>query len=115
MIRRPPRSTRTDTLFPYTTLFRSPVGGDRIGRGGRGGGLRGGEQNEQGSDHGGDHARRRRGWQSPRLPIASPPARRRVPAMRSGGRVVEGARLESEYTAKPYRGFESLPLRHFSP
>src|SRR3546814_7182138 len=26
MIRRPPRSTRTDTLFPYTTLFRS-VGG----------------------------------------------------------------------------------------
>src|SRR3546814_2843511 len=41
MIRRPPRSTRTDTLFPYTTLFRSqrrsdghpasthPVSGDR--------------------------------------------------------------------------------------
>src|SRR3546814_331085 len=38
MIRRPPRSTRTDTLFPYTTLFRSHaawygsvVGGDRVG------------------------------------------------------------------------------------
>src|SRR3546814_9027023 len=29
MIRRPPRSTRTDTLFPYTTLFRSH---DEIGR-----------------------------------------------------------------------------------
>src|SRR3546814_1676301 len=32
MIRRPPRSTRTDTLFPYTTLFRSQAllaGGDR--------------------------------------------------------------------------------------
>src|SRR3546814_13804264 len=28
MIRRPPRSTRTDTLFPYTTLFRS----EKIGR-----------------------------------------------------------------------------------
>src|SRR3546814_16766773 len=28
MIRRPPRSTRTDTLFPYTTLFRSPGLGD---------------------------------------------------------------------------------------
>src|SRR3546814_4901560 len=28
MIRRPPRSTRTDTLFPYTTLFRSPVACD---------------------------------------------------------------------------------------
>src|SRR3546814_2098137 len=31
MIRRPPRSTRTDTLFPYTTLFRS--------KGGRGGAV----------------------------------------------------------------------------
>src|SRR3546814_3972561 len=29
MIRRPPRSTRTDTLFPYTTLFRSPHVGDQ--------------------------------------------------------------------------------------
>src|SRR3546814_2647369 len=27
MIRRPPRSTRTDTLFPYTTLFRSVISG----------------------------------------------------------------------------------------
>src|SRR3546814_20129031 len=32
MIRRPPRSTRTDTLFPYTTLFRSDDG-LRVGRG----------------------------------------------------------------------------------
>src|SRR3546814_2451979 len=31
MIRRPPRSTRTDTLFPYTTLFRSPRS-ERYGR-----------------------------------------------------------------------------------
>src|SRR3546814_6033024 len=29
MRRRPPRSTRTDTLFPYTTLFRSPGDDDR--------------------------------------------------------------------------------------
>src|SRR3546814_9044234 len=29
MIRRPPRSTRTDTLFPYTTLFRAVVHGGR--------------------------------------------------------------------------------------
>src|SRR3546814_4862420 len=28
MLRRPPRSTRTDTLFPYTTLFRSALGDD---------------------------------------------------------------------------------------
>src|SRR3546814_1909364 len=31
MIRRPPRSTRTDTLFPYTTLFRSRSRRDREG------------------------------------------------------------------------------------
>src|SRR3546814_19034039 len=31
MIRRPPRSTRTDTLFPYTTLFRSPGADKDIG------------------------------------------------------------------------------------
>src|SRR3546814_3549123 len=30
IIRRPPRSTRTDTLFPYTTLFRSPVTTARV-------------------------------------------------------------------------------------
>src|SRR3546814_6986481 len=43
MIRRPPRSTRTDTLFPYTTLFRSrhDVGAAlrRIDRGGDGAGA----------------------------------------------------------------------------
>src|SRR3546814_4921055 len=55
MIRRPPRSTRTDTLFPYTTLFRSPRrrrlpprlpahgdrGGQRPARGTVGGGAHG--------------------------------------------------------------------------
>src|SRR3546814_7989094 len=39
MIRRPPRSTRTDTLFPYTTLFRSF---DRQGRACYGAGIRSG-------------------------------------------------------------------------
>src|SRR3546814_227216 len=44
MIRRPPRSTRTDTLFPYTTLFRSKAGprprtADRISCQGNHGGL----------------------------------------------------------------------------
>src|SRR3546814_5846936 len=33
MIRRPPRSTRTDTLFPYTTLFRSGYYSSRTGPG----------------------------------------------------------------------------------
>src|SRR3546814_9411774 len=44
MIRRPPRSTRTDTLFPYTTLFRSkrraPLRDARTGSGGAGGNQR---------------------------------------------------------------------------
>src|SRR3546814_17505388 len=31
MIRRPPRSTRNDKLFPDTTLFRSPVGSNHFG------------------------------------------------------------------------------------
>src|SRR3546814_13720866 len=52
MIRRPPRSTRTDTLFPYTTLFRSRLGpdpgrGDRVQQ-------RGGEVQRRGG--GGDRA-----------------------------------------------------------
>src|SRR3546814_3773475 len=45
MILRPPRSTRTDTLFPYTTLFRSrgdPAPGAAGGRGRRPGAARGG-------------------------------------------------------------------------
>src|SRR3546814_2086946 len=33
MILRPPRSTRTYTLFPYTTLFRSPASAAHVGRG----------------------------------------------------------------------------------
>src|SRR3546814_8414970 len=32
MMRRPPRSTRTDTLFPFTTLFRSPRDVVRVGQ-----------------------------------------------------------------------------------
>src|SRR3546814_5658558 len=35
MIRRPPRSTRTDTLLPYTTLFRSDAERGAAGRAGR--------------------------------------------------------------------------------
>src|SRR3546814_12255578 len=44
MIRRPPRSTRTDTLFPYTTLFRSAHAG---GAGGEHGAERGRIRAEQ--------------------------------------------------------------------
>src|SRR3546814_5449542 len=44
MLRRPPRSTRTDTLFPYTTLFRSlAVGRHHHGCPDDGGGAQGGD------------------------------------------------------------------------
>src|SRR3546814_12177178 len=55
MIRRPPRSTRTDTLFPYTTLFRSH-GGLRRRHGRHVGADRRGDQ----ADAGGGKLSRRR-------------------------------------------------------
>src|SRR3546814_19475927 len=62
MIRRPPRSTRTDTLFPYTTLFRSEDDGRQHGRGDEAlverahDVLRGAELHEEGADDGGEDA-----------------------------------------------------------
>src|SRR3546814_4479816 len=53
MIRRPPRSTRTDTLFPYTTLFRSR----RICRRNRAGRAQGGAPRRFGRLGAGLHAR----------------------------------------------------------
>src|SRR3546814_4818258 len=57
MIRRPPRSTRTDTLFPYTTLFRS-LGGAAPAPGHR-----------PGADHRSTHPDLRRGHQRARLRV----------------------------------------------
>src|SRR3546814_12467546 len=65
MIRRPPRSTRTDTLFPYTTLFRSDDPGDELADDDIGVGVsaaRGGDHRRHlgigergaGADHAGD-------------------------------------------------------------
>src|SRR3546814_20718651 len=45
MVPRPPRSTRTDTLFPYTTLFRSPERADAADR------MTGDRQNIFGAQH----------------------------------------------------------------
>src|SRR3546814_18435698 len=62
MIRRPPRSTRTDTLFPYPTLFRSALRHRRRGqhRPGReratGEHERAGEEERAGADHAGTSA-----------------------------------------------------------
>src|SRR3546814_8280879 len=59
MIRRPPISTRTDTLFPYTTLFRSRRTGTTEVRSGRSG----------------DATRRDHAWRQLRLPPQHEPAR----------------------------------------
>src|SRR3546814_6119509 len=56
MMLRPPRSTRTDTLFPYPTLFRSDRGG---GASVRRAACRGGER--ESADCGGGHPGRRAG------------------------------------------------------
>src|SRR3546814_9391117 len=61
MIRRPPRSTRTDTLFPYTTLFRSVAYEDR--------------QHDAGAEPGNHHRRQRA--QVLRLGAAGYPSHRR--------------------------------------
>src|SRR3546814_1116266 len=70
MIRRPPGSTRTDTLFPYTTLFRSGrsaapgTGGAAFRRGRRGvGGTE--RASRQAGGHGADHLRRSPGGSHP--------------------------------------------------
>src|SRR3546814_13760108 len=56
MIRRPPRSTRTDTLFPYTTLFRSlPDEDAAAGRGSRGQRQARGVQRPPADDPSGPH------------------------------------------------------------
>src|SRR3546814_7307633 len=72
MIRRPPRSTRTDTLFPYTTLFRSRFA----------------ENHPTGRDHGaeqGDAARR---------------AGRRGAGRRGDGGTGGGGRRSEEHTSE---------------
>src|SRR3546814_3243713 len=87
MIRRPPRSTRTDTLFPYTTLFRSagrPAGGAAGGAApGRARRLRlcgGGEDSRHSHRHGDVAAASR-----PRA--AAPAARRRRRPVAAEGEV----------------------------
>src|SRR3546814_16711402 len=58
MIRRPPKSTRTDTLFPYTTLFRSSLPFLRLSRGQnhRREHPRGGKSAQQDRSSGGERA-----------------------------------------------------------
>src|SRR3546814_16941044 len=87
MIRRPPRSTRTDTLFPYTTLFRSVL---RLGRDGCGAAddpadrLPPAGRSPRTRHHRDDRARVVRGRPDRALPAAG---RRRRWAARRGGRL----------------------------
>src|SRR3546814_4146044 len=82
MIRRPPRSTRTDTLFPYTTLFRSCAGNHARSR--------------QSRRPGG----RRQGWPDPgRGPPRRDHAARRSPDPRDRRRRTAGDRSE-EHTSE---------------
>src|SRR3546814_17971602 len=92
MIRLPPRSTRTDTLFPYTTLFRSEDGGEArhssvlvarrklVEKGGKAGAKRGVDLGEPGVDAECGEAGDR---------IFGDAARHDAPEMREVGRDVE--------------------------
>src|SRR3546814_4536986 len=88
MIRRPPRSTRTDTLFPYTTLFRSRDRAPRTaGAAGAGDFHRPGRprflriprarRRHGGTGFGDDRRARRRAGRNPRRPGAGRPHRGR--------------------------------------
>src|SRR3546814_17433385 len=91
MIRRPPRSTRTDTLFPYTTLFRSY---SRAG----GGPGRAGPQHRH---HGARDTRARRGLAAARE--GQQGAGARPPAgggWRRGHHLREGRRRSEEHTSE---------------
>src|SRR3546814_3816831 len=73
MIRRPPRSTRTDTLFPYTTLFRSAASRRRHRRGRRRGREGAGRRRPPGV---GGQGRRQEGGADAGEPSGHPAVRR---------------------------------------
>src|SRR3546814_13851672 len=106
MIRRPPRSTRTDTLFPYTTLFRSVTGAvvgqerDRVEASGHGG------SDGTGTDRGGAYpASLKRPWRyastsSSRIRYELPlRAARGSPALMTRSTVIADTRLPSPNSA----------------
>src|SRR3546814_17103492 len=102
MIRRPPRSTRTDTLFPYTTLFRSDIaaraGDPRVAAGDRARAQRAFERRPRIGDRDLHHRRAaperaageieffRDGDDAPRKAVVEPAAAPRVQADHAVGR-----------------------------
>src|SRR3546814_19966191 len=89
MIRRPPRSTRTDTLFPYTTLFRSRSAATRA--------------------KGWRRRRGRRGRRSCRLPALGPVCDRSE--IGEGGVQIDGA-AASDHLFDPSRGHHAPLVEH---
>src|SRR3546814_9094870 len=76
MIRRPPRSTRTDTLFPYTTLFRSrppQAGGREPSRPPDGAGHAAGVRRDRQREAGDHQCRLRRDQEAARPPLIMAP------------------------------------------
>src|SRR3546814_4775622 len=89
MTRRPPRSTRTDTLFPYTTLFRSPSVAERR------------EVHRQGLPHlGGDGARRIRARGIRGLRQRGGGAPQHHPGNRAGGGAARQHARSEEHTSE---------------
>src|SRR3546814_3119493 len=86
MIRRPPRSTRTDTLFPYTMLFREPLSPRPRDRGDRGAAAQ---------HQGNQPARRRRGGRS-----ADQAVEARCPREDEEPPDGDGARRSEEHTSE---------------
>src|SRR3546814_11419828 len=107
MIRRPPRSTRTDTLFPYTTLFRSPPPPDVLD--GPRYGLSHSRDADGRRDDRGDvddrrRDRRRRLWPSAQGPVAADRGIEPACAQRARGRAAVGRALAADGGARRRAG-----------
>src|SRR3546814_20902770 len=101
MVRRPPRSTRTDTLFPYTTLCRSGwrlrlAGGEGEGEQGDGG---------QGLAHGGSGL----AWEG--ADSVTKPPRRHVAFACGGAEPLRGAKVQAPDQESSHDPSRKLPLR----
>src|SRR3546814_16067573 len=106
MIRRPPRSTRTDTLFPYTTLFRSAL--DQLQhRFGRRHDLSHGHRPERGGGAAGDRPCARHPLCAPGGELraaqerSGPPSRRRQPVISAADEAAAAGTLLREIGRAP--------------
>src|SRR3546814_11675506 len=104
MIRRPPRSTRTDTLFPYTTLFRSKDARDTVERGEaeqqrQGQPARPGEPAERRGDQKVDEVREDRDA-APREAVGRPAGDRRQDGERAELNQAEQPELDRRFLAR---------------